>query len=416
MSISENSIKNDGSAYGRRLRADEADKELLQVGAGTPAGEYLRRFWHPVDTSSNVTTTPKKVRILGEDLILFRDGKGRPGLLEPHCAHRGTSLFYGKVDAEGIRCCYHGWQFDVEGHCLSQPCEPEDGRAKRNIRQPWYPLEERYGLIFAYLGPPAKKPILPRWKVLEDLAPGESLYTHGYTGFGVGADDTIKIVPMNWLRNWENIMDPFHVPMLHTRHRAVQYTPEAGALPQVTFEYTDNGMNYVAHRLAGDGRRVERVTSVLMPTLVLVPDQQLSVTGATTYVRWLTPVDDDSHVLFHVMRVPPDVDGQKLFESASRPMPMGTPKMWSEMTAQEHQHFPTDWEAMCSQGKTDDHVQEHLGTSDRGVFMLRKMLRSEIRAVQDGKDPKGVAFEESKAWLASHAGNYFRDADQLVKS
>ena len=92
----------DGSAYGRALVASDAEKELLKVGPGTSAGEWLRRYWHPVDVSSKVTTTPKKIRILGEDLIIFRDAAGRPGLLEPHCVHRGTSLYYCKVDEAGI--------------------------------------------------------------------------------------------------------------------------------------------------------------------------------------------------------------------------------------------------------------------------------------------------------------------------
>ncbi len=109
----------DGCAYGRP--AHHHDAELTEVGPGTPCGEFMRRYWHPIALSANVVARPQQVRILGEDLILFRDGKGRPGLLTPRCSHRGTSLYYGKVDDNGIRCCYHGWQFDVEGHCLDQP-------------------------------------------------------------------------------------------------------------------------------------------------------------------------------------------------------------------------------------------------------------------------------------------------------
>jgi phenylpropionate dioxygenase-like ring-hydroxylating dioxygenase large terminal subunit len=401
--------RDDGNAYGRPLCAAAEEMELLRVGAGTPAGELLRRYWHPVDLSANVTTRPKKVRLLGEDLIVFRDGAGRPGLLTPHCAHRGTSLFYGKVDESGIRCCYHGWQFDVEGRCVDQPCEPEGGRGKGRIRQPWYPVEERYGLVFAYMGPPDKKPVLPRWDVLEDLAPGESIYAHGYTGFGVGADDTVKIVPMNWLRNWENIMDPFHVPMLHTRHNAVQYTPEAGRLPTVRYERTELGLNYIAHRQTGEGRQVERVSSTVMPTLVLVPDQQLNITGPTTYIRWLTPVDDDHHALFHVMRVPAGVEGTSMFARSSRPMPMGDKTMWSAMTEEQHQIFPTDWEAMCSVGRVEEHLDEHLGTTDQGIVMLRKLLKDQINVVQNGGDPVGVAFSAAQARYKTDAGNYIRN-------
>src|SRR5262245_55089264 len=120
----------DGSAYGRPQPTYDA--ELTEVGPGTPCGEFMRRYWQPVAVSINVSLTPQYVRILGEDLILFRDGRGRPGLLTPRCAHRGSSLFYGKVDENGIRCCYHGWQFDVEGRCLDQPCEPDNGKTHRD--------------------------------------------------------------------------------------------------------------------------------------------------------------------------------------------------------------------------------------------------------------------------------------------
>ena len=135
--------------------------ELTQVGRGTPYGEVLRRYWQPIALSSDASTTPHHVRVLGEDLILFRTGRGRPGLLYPRCAHRGASLFYGGVERDGIRCCYHGWVYDTEGRCLEQPCEPENGLHRDRIRQPWYPVHERYGLVWAYLGPPDRKPLLP---------------------------------------------------------------------------------------------------------------------------------------------------------------------------------------------------------------------------------------------------------------
>ena len=136
-------------------------------------GELLRRYWHAVGLLSDADSTPRKVRILGEDLILFRDTEGRPGLLYPRCMHRGTSLYYGRVEDRGIRCCYHGWLFDVRGHCLEQPCEPNGGERRSNVRQPWYPVEERYGLLFAYLGPPERQPPLPQYAALEQLAVGD---------------------------------------------------------------------------------------------------------------------------------------------------------------------------------------------------------------------------------------------------
>ena len=148
-------------------------ERLTLVGRGTPMGELLRRYWHPVALASDATGTPRQIRALGEDLILFRDGAGRAGLLYPRCVHRGASLYYGRVEDDGIRCCYHGWKFTVDGHCIEQPCEPDNGAATcRLVRQPHYPVQELYGLIFAYMGPPEKQPILPRYDVLENLAAG----------------------------------------------------------------------------------------------------------------------------------------------------------------------------------------------------------------------------------------------------
>ena len=162
-----------GRAY--RLPEPSYDADLTLVGRGTPMGELLRRYWHPIGLVTDATTTPKAVRVLGEDLILFRDKQGRPGALYPRCAHRGANLLYGRCDDEGIRCCYHGWMFDAEGHCLDQPMEAGGGRARAHIRQPWYPVREQYGLIFAYLGPEEKQPVLPRYEVLEHLDDGECL-------------------------------------------------------------------------------------------------------------------------------------------------------------------------------------------------------------------------------------------------
>jgi len=125
----------DGRAYGRPTPTH--DHDLVAVGPGTPGGELLRRYWQPFARREEATTLPSTVRMLGEDLVLFRDGQGRPGLLYPRCCHRGTTLHYGKVEDDGIRCCYHGWKFDTEGHCLEQPCEPDGGRFKDKVRQPW---------------------------------------------------------------------------------------------------------------------------------------------------------------------------------------------------------------------------------------------------------------------------------------
>ena len=139
-------------------------------------GEAMRRYWHPIAISSTLTSDrPHRTRLLGEDLIVFRDGNGRAGVVFERCAHRGTSLYFGRIEDDGIRCCYHGMKFDTQGHCLEQACEPERGRRRDAIRQPWYPVEERYGLVFVYMGPPERKPALPRYDFFEPLEEGDRL-------------------------------------------------------------------------------------------------------------------------------------------------------------------------------------------------------------------------------------------------
>src|ERR1051326_7944393 len=164
------------------LKEPTYNAKLTEVGRGTPMGELLRRYWHPVGLAADAGATPRPVKVLGEELILFRHGHGRAGLVYPRCCHRGTTLYYGKIEERGIRCCYHGWLFDVEGRCLEQPCEPEGGLRRDAARQPWYPVQERYGIVFAYMGPPEKMPVLPRYDILEDLEEGEFIQAWGGDG------------------------------------------------------------------------------------------------------------------------------------------------------------------------------------------------------------------------------------------
>ena len=214
------------------LKPPTHDAELTEVRRGTPMGEFLRRYWHPIGLATDATDTPRRIRALSEDAILFRDGTGRPGPRAREVLHRGTTLYYGKVETQGIRCCYHGWLFDTEGHCLDQPCEPEGGRQREKIRQPWYPVQERYGLIFAYMGPLSRKPVLPRYECLEVMDEGEFVEADDSSIGGGGP----AIIPCNWLQHFENVVDPLHVPILHGGFSGMQFTDAMAAMPVVTFE------------------------------------------------------------------------------------------------------------------------------------------------------------------------------------
>jgi len=270
-----------GTAYGRPRPSYDA--ALVEVAPGTPAGEMLRRYWHPVGVAADITTRPQKVRMLGEDLILFRDGKGRPGLLYPRCGHRGITLYYGKVESSGIRCCYHGWLFDVEGRCLDMPCEPPDkntsDRYRETFRQPWYPVQEYLGLLFAYLGPPEKKPVLPRYDVFDDLPADEEMVADG-NNIGLEGEST----PCNWLQTHENVMDPYHVFVLHSSNSGNQFVPLMGLLPDVTWEYTALGVKSHQNRRLPDGKLFHRVTEVMMPTLRIVASPFVKRYGRTDSV------------------------------------------------------------------------------------------------------------------------------------
>jgi nitrite reductase/ring-hydroxylating ferredoxin subunit len=385
-----------GTAYG--LRLGQPLNELAQVGPGTPYGEVLRRYWHPVAKVEDATTRPVSLRVLGEELVLFRTRKGKAGLLHPRCIHRGASLFYGGVEDEGIRCCYHGWVFDTEGHCLEQPCEPDLGLHRDRVRQPWYPVEEQYGLIWAYMGPPDKKPVLPRYDTLEELAADEQLIVNDQ---GVGGGGPAQL-DFNWLQHWENVMDPFHVPILHARFSGNQFTPEMALIPEVEYEYTPLGVRSIQMRELGDGRQLRRVTEVIFPNLRVVASPKLS-SGQTNMIGWVVPMDDTNFRIFTVAR-----DSDPDFLAKLRSTHEGKP--WKELTDLEHQRLPGDYEAQKSQGAISLHSEDHLTTTDQGIAMIRRMMAKQHRAVAGGGDPVGVFFDESERLVRIEGGNYFEGA------
>ncbi|MGQ0544397.1 MAG: Rieske 2Fe-2S domain-containing protein, partial [Betaproteobacteria bacterium] len=385
-----------GAAYGRARPGYR--KELTEVGAGTPMGELLRRYWHPVGLSPDAGRTPRKVQAIGEELILFRDGAGRPGLVYPRCAHRGTSLYYGKVEERGIRCCYHGWLYDVEGRCLEQPCEEGGGSRRDRVRQPWYAVEERYGLIFAYMGPPQKKPVLPRYDCLEELAPGESVEADD-SSIGSGGP---QIVPCNWLQHWENVVDPFHVPVLHGSFSGVQFTEQMGIMPKVTFETTERGVKVTSLRDLGGGKVHRRITEAVCPTLRVVPDPRVSRYQRVESMGWVLPIDDTRFRIYTAGRV---TEPGALGSRRSR---LGG-KTWAELSEEEHQRFPGDYEAQTGQGAITFHSEEHLAASDKGVALLRRFLERQLKTVAEGGDPAGVAFAESGAYVRFDAGNFLTE-------
>lgn len=360
--------KSYGGYYIREeLREDPA---LTHVGPKTPCGEYLRRFWHPVCFSDELKDLPKRIRILGEDLVAFRDLSGAVGLLHLHCPHRGTSLEYGIISERGIRCCYHGWLIDVDGKILETPAEPPSLTFAGRLCHGAYPTHEFGGLVFAYMGPPEQRPAF------------SFLDTFSIPGYKLVAEHK-DIFPCNWLQVKENAMDPTHLAFLHTITGA-QFTEEFGVLPELEFQETLYGMIYIASRRVGDKIWV-RIADLILPNIhqfgtLWENGREEKMFQRPLATNWCVPIDDT-----HCM----NIGFSHLHESwkmESRPHFGQT----DDRPYEERQRRPGDFEAQVGQGSITIHGREHLATADRGVIMFRKLLRQGIKQVREGRDPKGI--------------------------
>jgi 5,5'-dehydrodivanillate O-demethylase len=188
------------------MMTKEENELLTRVGPGTPAGELLRRYWYPITVAKELTDErpTKFVRVLGEDLVLFRDKKGRVGLLADHCSHRGASLVYGRVEERGIACAYHGWLYDTAGNCLECPAEPAESKFHLTVKHKAYPVQQHLGLIWAYLGP-RPLPVLPHYDTLFRRDGHRKITVHPQ-------------LDCNWFQAMENSVDPAHLQILHQEY------------------------------------------------------------------------------------------------------------------------------------------------------------------------------------------------------
>lgn len=386
----------DGRAYGRQ--PGTWDPRLVEVGAGTPPGELLRRYWHPVARSTEATAVPRAVRLLGEDLILYRSTDGTPGLLTPRCCHRGTTLYFGRVEENGIRCPYHGWLFAADGTCLDQPCEPGRTavtlREPNRFRQPWYPVVEYHGLVFAYLGPAARQPVFPRYDIFEDLGDDEEIVVIDHFAFGGPTE-----APCNWFQTHENAMDAYHVFILHNTISGPQFDPRLEIWPRVSWERHPWGVSSAQDRDLPDGTMLHRVTEVRVPTIRVIPTPTLSVLGKTNNMSWAVPIDDTHTKVYALVR--------KRREEPPQGLPVyGEGRSWFDLSEEEHQRFPGDYETQVGQGPITLHTEERLATSDRGVSLVRRQLLEQVAVVESGGDPVGVSFDPDAPPVSLIAGNY----------
>ena len=371
------------NAYHHRGLPPE-DEELTRVGPGTPCGEYLRRFWQPVVLASELTDVPRRLRILGEDLVAYRDKSGAIGLLELYCPHRGTSLEFALIEQSGIRCCYHGWLFGCNGAILETPGEPADSTLKDRLFHGAYPVHEHNGLVFAYMGPPEKRPAFPIFDTYD--LPGYRMAARAPT-----------LWECNWLQVKENSMDPAHLQFLHTLPGSEGFTDDFKEHPEWDWLETPVGMVYIDTRRNGDKVWV-RVADFILPNIHQFPPNadpmalrnSINRPQATT---WAVPLDDAHTMQIGYYRAPEGQNtrrGPGFGQDASRPY-------------EERQRVPGDYDAQVSiHGGLARHGLEHLAATDRGVTMLRNLIRRGIRATQNGEDPRHGA-DRNSGVIATYA-------------
>ena len=373
------------AGYETRL-SENPDEELTQVGPETPCGEYLRRFWHPVYLTNDLCDLPVALKILGEELVLFRDLSGTLGLVHKRCPHRQASLEYGKCEEHGIRCCYHGWHFDTDGKLLDAPGQPENlsDRLKLRIKLGAYPVVEYKGLIFSYMGPIAEMPEFPVFDAMEF--------------------EKMEMVPYkapfrcNWLQVQDAILDPLHTSFLHSNIGRVQFSEGFGEVGQMDFFERDVWMLGVNTRRVGENVWF-RVNELVLPNFTQAGSAfasdgtQRRLYGRSSFTRWVVPVDDENTLAlawanFGERGDPPEwntPEGPELIEQGEV----------FDRTYEERQRSPGDAEATEGMGRITVHKNENLVSSDRGITLMRKRLREQIRAVQNGETPARASVANS---------------------
>ncbi len=353
----------------------QQENELLtQVGPGTPGGDLLRRYWHPIALAQDLSdeNPTKFVRVLGEDLVLFRDKSGNTGLIADKCPHRNASMVYGRVEERGISCAYHGWLMDCEGNIIETPPERNDAIMK-NVKTTAYPVQIFLSMIWTYLGPTPVPP-MTRYDTLFRKDGHRDIRLH-------------PVLDCNWLQAMENSMDPAHLQVLHQEFigggRSPVNTTRGYTDDVESFEFYVTEFGLMKKRTYKNGTVDEH--PLVFPSILRQ--------GASTQFR--TPIDDTHtwhvHINFH-----PTADGSEP-EDAFEPKieDMGPYKQPPEAMHPQahftmHHVIPQDHMAWETQGPLADRSIEHLSYSDRGVVLLRRVLKEQIEKVQRGEDPLGV--------------------------
>ena len=351
--------------------------ELTQTGPGTPCGDYLRRYWHPIFITAELGDKPTLIKRLGEELVLFKDKSGQYGLVHKRCPHRRASLEYGSCAGRGIQCCYHGWVFDVDGTVLDIPGEPEGSVSAANVKSKMrlgaYPVKEYKGLLFAYLGPMDELPEFPLYDSFD--IPGMTMTP--YAG----------PFNCNWIQVLDAIVDPVHTAFLHQ----TQFSDGFGALGEIEFHENKKVRFFgTASRRVADNIWI-RVNELILPNFTqagsafAADGTEQRYFGRSAFTRWVVPVDDEHCIAFawgnfgergdpHEYNTP---EGMQLIEQGEL----------FDRSYDEKQASPGDVEAVEGMGAISDHEKEYLVSGDRGISMYRAQIKKHIRNMQKGKRP-----------------------------
>jgi len=368
------------------------DNELLtHVGAGKPMGDLMRRYWIPATYSHLVSepdSPPVRVKLLGEDLVAFRDTEGRVGLLDQSCPHRTASLFFGRNEECGLRCVYHGWKFDVEGNCIDLPSEPPGGNLQRKVRIKSYPCVERGGIVWAYMGPPALKPdILDlEWTRLPD--------SHRLA--------SRQILQCNWLQGLEGGFDSSHLAFLHMG------VVEGGVTIRPShYEVLPTDYGFVV----GTGRELDGDRSFWSANVMVMPFHKIIASVPVASHMWV-PMDDENTMLYCVDFNPhrPFTDEDLARETSwngihSENIP-GTDRAIRnkdndyliDRALQASGKSYTGIKGLGTQdngiqesmGPIADRTKENLGASDTAVIAIRRFLLQTLKDHAAGATPPGL--------------------------
>jgi phthalate 4,5-dioxygenase oxygenase subunit len=385
------------------------NETLVRTGAGTPMGELIRRYWIPALLSSEIPDPdgpPARVRLLGEDLVAFRDTNGRVGLLEEHCPHRRASLALGVNDRGGLRCLYHGWKFAVDGRCLEIPTEPPDTRKTEPPCAVAYSTREAGGMVWAYMGPKALEPPFPDFEWL-GMEPTHSV------PFKIMAD-------CNYAQLTEGTIDSAHAGVLHREQpwdAPAKYDHERDLAPKIEFEHTPYGLRYAGVRKHRDGGTHIRVTQVVLPFMTLIPPPGAGPFKNRRMANVFVPRDDEStwHIQwFFDTTQPIDVE-HRIDEGGYWTDPQfrktlnfgnwyGQDREWMKtgMMSGIKGIVTQDHAVSETQGRILDRTKEHLGASDVAVTAWRRQIIRAARALAESGEPPralsgGFAWSEIKA-------------------